>query len=458
MAKTAAVILAAGKGTRMCSEKPKVLHRLGGKYLVQHVIDETKNAGVDQIILVIGHGGEEVKNSLGDGLIYVWQKEQLGTGHAVMQALDFLEQDVEQVLVLSGDVPLLRGETIEALLSSFKQESAGAAILTANYENPKGYGRIVRNSEGKLLKIVEDADASEEELNITEINSGTYCFAKEELITALRTLTPNNAQGEYYLTDVIQQMDEKGLKVIGCLAPEPVETMGINNRVQLAEMEKYYRKKLNNDFMLSGVTMIDPATVYIDAGITIGKDTLIYPFTIIQGETKIGEECIIGPNVTISDSEIGDRVEIRQSVMEEVKVSDACKIGPFSYLRPGTVLKEGVKIGDFVEIKNSLIETGSKVPHLTYIGDSVLGKAVNVGAGTITCNYDGKNKFQTIIEDEAFIGSNSNLVAPIKVGKGAYVAAGSTLSKDVPPKNLAIAREKQRNIANWEEKKQKKED
>lgn len=458
MANTAAIILAAGKGTRMNSDQPKVLHRLGGKYLVQHVIDETKKAGIEQIILVIGHGGEEVKSALGEEFIYAWQRQQLGTGHAVMQAVGFLEQDVEQVLVLSGDVPLLKGETIKALLEKFNIEKAGAAILTAKYENPKGYGRIIRNPEGKIIKIVEDADASLEELEIKEINSGTYCFAKDELVATLTTLTPNNAQGEYYLTDVIQETREKGLNVTGFLTADPMETMGINNRVQLAEMESFHRKRINRQLMLSGVTMIDPDAVYIDVGVTIGQDTIIYPFTIIQGETKIGRGCTVGPNVTIFNSEIGNKTEVRQTVMEQVKIGDECKIGPFSYLRPGTVLEKGVKVGDFVEIKNSLIGEGSKVPHLTYIGDALLGKSVNVGAGTITCNYDGKNKYQTIIEDGAFIGSNSNLIAPVKIGEEAYVAAGSTLNKDVPPGSLAIARERQRIIANWKEKRKEKED
>ncbi len=458
MTKTAAIILAAGKGTRMISAKPKVLHQLGGKYLIQHVIDEAKKAGIEQLILVIGHGGEEVKTVLGDGFTYAWQREQLGTGHAVMQGIAYLDQDVEQVVVLSGDVPFLRGETIVGLLNSFREEQAKAIVLTAKYSNPKGYGRIVRDSVGRIQKIVEDSDASLKELAINEINSGTYCFEKAELLAALKNLKPNNAQGEYYLTDVIQKLREKDLPISGFLAADAMETKGINDRVQLAEMEAHYRREINRRLMLAGVTMVDPETVYIDAGVIIGQDTLIHPFTNIQGSTSIGEGCILGPNVTIIDSEIGNRVTARQAVAEQAKIADECKLGPFTYLRPGTVLEKGVKIGDFVEIKNTVVGEGSKVPHLTYLGDAILGKSVNVGAGTITCNYDGKNKYQTVIEDEAFIGSNSNLVAPLKIGMKAYVAAGSTLTKNVPPGSLAVAREKQRIIADWEEKKIKKED
>ncbi|MFA5536540.1 MAG: bifunctional UDP-N-acetylglucosamine diphosphorylase/glucosamine-1-phosphate N-acetyltransferase GlmU [Bacillota bacterium] len=458
MTKTAAIILAAGKGTRMISAQPKVLHRLGGKYLIQHVIDEAKKAGVDQLILVIGHGGEEVRSALGAEFTYAWQKEQLGTGHAVMQGAAYLDQDTERVVVLSGDVPLLRGETILDLLKSFQKEQAKAAILTAKYEFPKGYGRVVRDSAGKIQKIVEDADANSEESAIKEINSGTYCFAKAELIETLKKLEPDNAQGEYYLTDVIQEFRKKDLPISGLMTANTVETMGVNDRTQLAAMEAYYRQEINRQLMLAGVTMIDPKTVYIDAEVVVGQDTIIYPFTTILGNTSIGEGCIMGPNTTIIDSNIGHRVTIRQAVVEEAKIADECRLGPFTYLRPGTELQKRVKVGDFVEIKNTLVGEGSKVPHLTYLGDSILGKSVNVGAGTITCNYDGKNKYQTVIEDEAFIGSNSNLVAPLKIGKKAYVAAGSTLTKNVPAGSLAVAREKQRIIADWEEKKAKKED
>lgn len=452
MAKTAAVILAAGKGTRMNSNRPKVLHLLAGKPLVRHVVDAALNAGVSQVVLVIGHGGEEVKATLGDGFTYAWQKEQLGTGHAVMQAMEHLQPDVEQVVVLSGDVPLLRETTIQQLIDRFVQTKAKGAVLTAHVVDPTGYGRIVRNEHGLVEKIVEHGDASLDELAIQEINSGTYCFDKELLAECLAAIKPDNVQGEYYLTDVVQVMRGRNLPVIAYQVEDSLEIMGINNRVQLAQAENLLRKRINTKLMLSGVTMIDPHTVYIDATVEIGQDTVIHPFTILRGQTRIGQGCSIGPNVNMLHTIVGDEVEIRQSVTEEAQIGDQAKIGPFAYLRPGTILGRGVKVGDFVEIKKSIVEDGSKVPHLTYIGDAMIGKSVNVGAGTITCNYDGQHKHQTIIEEGAFIGSNSNLVAPIKIGANAYVAAGSTLTGDVPEGSLAVARERQRIIPDWVKK------
>lgn len=458
MAKTAAVILAAGKGTRMNSNRPKVLHHLAGKPLVRHVVDAALNAGVSQVIMVIGHGGEEVKATLGEGFTYAWQREQLGTGHAVMQAMDHLEPDVEQVVVLSGDVPLLRDTTIQQLIDQFVKAKAKGAVLTAHVEDPAGYGRIVRDEHNLVEKIVEHGDASLEELAIQEINSGTYCFDRQTLAECLTAIKPDNVQGEYYLTDVVQVMRGRSLPVIAHPVEDFLEIMGINNRVQLAQAEKIIRKRINTQLMLSGVTMIDPDTAYIDATVEIGRDTVIYPFTILRGQTRIGQGCSIGPNVDMLHTIVGDEVEIRQSVTEEAQIGDQAKIGPFAYLRPGTVLGRGVKIGDFVEIKKSIIEDGSKVPHLTYIGDAIVGKSVNIGAGTITCNYDGQKKHQTIIEEGAFIGSNSNLVAPIKIGAHAYVAAGSTLTGDVPGGSLAVARERQKIIPDWVKKNKAEQD
>lgn len=452
MKRAAAVILAAGKGKRMHSSRPKVLHELAGKPLVQYVAEAALAAGLAPVVVVIGHGGEEVQGALGEGFLYAWQKEQLGTGHAVMQAMEVLPPEVEQVVVLAGDVPLLTATTVQGLVEEFTKAQAKGAVLTACLADPSGYGRVVRQGDRFVARIVEHGDASPEELAIQEVNSGIYCFERAALAECLQALRPDNVQGEYYLTDVVQLMGRRDWPVVAYRVEDPQEIMGINNRVQLAEAESIMRRRLNTKLMLAGVTMIDPSTTYIDAGVEIGQDTVIHPFTILRGKTRIGRGCTVGPQVNLRDTTLGDEVEIRYTVAEEAKIGDQAKIGPFAYLRPGTVLGRGVKVGDFVEIKKSFIDEGSKVPHLTYIGDAVIGKSVNVGAGTITCNYDGQQKHQTVIEDGVFIGSNSNLVAPIKIGANAYVAAGSTLTSDVPAESLAVARERQRIIPDWSKK------
>lgn len=452
MKRAAAVILAAGKGKRMHSSRPKVLHELAGKPLVQYVAEAALAAGLAPVVVVIGHGGEEVQGALGEGFLYAWQKEQLGTGHAVMQAMEVLPPEVEQVVVLAGDVPLLTATTVQGLVEEFTKAQAKGAVLTAWLADPSGYGRVVRQGDRLVARIVEHGDASPEELAIQEVNSGIYCFERAALAECLQALRPDNVQGEYYLTDVVQLMGRRDWPVVAYRVEDPQEIMGINNRVQLAEAESIMRRRLNTKLMLAGVTMIDPSTTYIDAGVEIGQDTVIHPFTILRGKTRIGRGCTVGPQVNLRDTTLGDEVEIRYTVAEEAKIGDQAKIGPFAYLRPGTVLGRGVKVGDFVEIKKSFIDEGSKVPHLTYIGDAVIGKSVNVGAGTITCNYDGQQKHQTVIEDGVFIGSNSNLVAPIKIGANAYVAAGSTLTSDVPAESLAVARERQRIIPDWSKK------
>ncbi|HHX51575.1 MAG TPA: bifunctional UDP-N-acetylglucosamine diphosphorylase/glucosamine-1-phosphate N-acetyltransferase GlmU, partial [Clostridia bacterium] len=372
-------------------------------------------------------------------------------------AVPFLADDVERVLVLCGDTPLLTGKTIKRLLHYFQETGAKGAVLTAYYHNPDGYGRVVRDEKGLVLKIIEQGDALPEELEIKEINSGVYCFSRKELEEALETLQPDNVQGEYYLTDVVFAFRQKGLPVFPCLVTEEEETYGINSRVELARAEGIFRRRINEGLMENGVTIIDPATAYIEAQVEIAPDTIIYPLTVLQGETRIGCGCQVGPNVVMVDSTLGDRVQVRQAVLEGAVVGKDSNIGPFSYLRPGTVLGEEVKVGDFVEVKQSLIGDGSKVPHLTYIGDSTIGKKVNIGAGTITCNYDGKQKWQTVIEDDVFIGSNSNLVAPLTIGEGAYVAAGSTLTENVPEKSLGIARGRQVVIKDWVLRKEEKE-
>lgn len=450
MPQSVAVVLAAGLGTRMKSNLPKVLHCVAGKPMIQHVINALRFAEVDNIILVLGYQAERVESVLGAGFQIAYQKEQLGTGHAVLQALPLLEQySGGDCLVVCGDTPLLSGQTIKRLREKHKESGAKATILTALLADPTGYGRIIKSARG-VEKIVEEKDATEGEKAVREINTGAYCFCIESLKEKLNFLTPANAQGEYYLTDVVKHLVEDGEKVETLLLADPIEAMGINNRRQLAEAEAQMRRRILEKLMDQGVTVLNPDYTYVEEEVVVGRDTILYPGVILQGKTRIGENCEIGPHSRIVDSIIEDDVLVNHSCLIQAKVAKNCTIGPYSYLRPGTVLAEGVKIGDFVEVKNSYIGPGSKVPHLSYVGDSTVGKGVNIGAGTITCNYDGVNKHPTFIGDGAFIGSNTNLVAPISVGEGAYIGAGSTVNKDIPAGALAVARGKQRNIENWQ--------
>ncbi|AVX19268.1 UDP-N-acetylglucosamine pyrophosphorylase [Carboxydocella sporoproducens DSM 16521] len=445
----AAVILAAGKGTRMKSRLPKVLHPVGGQPMVSHVMAACRTAGAQPVVLVIGHGAEQVQATLGPEQVYVEQKEQLGTGHAVMQAETVLRDFEGDILVVCGDTPLLRGETLAALAQYHRQQEAVATVLTMTMANPTGYGRIIRDEQGQVAAIVEEKDATPEQKAIREVNSGTYCFQAQALFAALQQITPNNAQGEYYLTDVLAIFRQQGQKVAAWQLSDDTEVMGINDRVALAEANRLFRERINRQQMLAGVTILDPATTYIEAEVKIGADTVIYPNTHLTGKTTIGAGCQIGPDTKIMDSQIGDGVEIQFSVVLQAEIGNDCTIGPFAYLRPGTHLAAGVKVGDFVEIKNAVIGQGSKVPHLSYIGDAEIGSGVNIGAGTITCNYDGYKKSKTIIGDGAFIGSNSNLVAPVTIGAGSLVAAGSTIVKDVPADALGVARAPQKNREGW---------
>lgn len=440
-----AIILAAGKGTRMKSKHSKVMHQVAGLPMISHVLDAVNGAGINDCFVVIGYGGEEIRQYLGDRVKYVVQTEQLGTGHAVMQAEPFCRDDREPVLVLAGDTPLLTSEIIEQLVDAHRLEAASATVLTTKIDNPTGYGRIVREGEGKI-RIVEEKDASPGQRAIKEVNTGSYCFNSLDLFWALKNLTPQNAQGEYYLTDVLEILQNEGKSVAVSYTPDFEAVQGINDRLQLAEAEKVFQKRVCHRLMESGVTIIDPATTFIGKNVKIGRDTVVYPFTLIEGKTEIGEDGVIGPRSRIVDSVVGNRVVIDSSVVLDSCLADDVTVGPFSYLRPETRLQAGVKIGDFVEIKKSVIGEGSKVPHLSYLGDSTVGKNVNIGAGTITCNYDGINKHPTIIGDQVFIGSNTNLVAPITVGSGAKTGAGSTLTKDIPEGVLAVEREKQRHI------------
>lgn len=455
MSPTVAVVLAAGLGTRMKSRKPKVLHEIAGVPLIEYVLAAVKQAGIEEIFLVLGHQGEKVKQVLGPNYHYCYQREQLGTGHALQQAWPLLREYTEGTcLVLCGDTPLLKGQTLQKLIAKHKETKAKATVLTAVLDEPKGYGRILKDARG-IRKIVEENEATPTEKKVQEINTGTYCFALKSIWAGLKELSPANLQGEYYLTDIIRFLVEKGERVETLLLENSREALGINNRLQLAEVTAYLREEIIEQQMLQGVTIIDPAHTYIGKLVQIGQDTILYPGVILEGTTTIGENCRIGPYTRIMDSFVGADCVVQDSVLWEVKVSRGCLIGPYSYLRPGTKLGEQVKIGDFVEVKNSRVGRGSKIPHLSYVGDSLLGEEVNVGAGTITCNYDGQKKNRTLLEDRVFVGSNTNFVAPVKVGQGAYIGAGSTITKDVPAEALAVARGEQKNLVGWCKKKKR---
>ena len=452
MAGLVTVVLAAGKGTRMKSALPKVLHRVGGKSMLQHVLDASAAAGSERSVVIVGFGGETVKTAIGSQAEFVEQKEQLGTGHAVMQAGPLLKNETGTVMVLCGDTPLLTGDLLKRLYDEHKAIGAKATVLTAVMPDASGYGRIIRTASGTVAKIVEHKDASPEELKVNEVNSGIYCFEAQSLFSALAKVSCDNAQGEYYLPDVLEILREDGEKIWAVAADDYEQTLGINSRVQLAGAEKILRRRKNIELMEQGVTLMDPDTTYIDAQVTVGRDTVIYPFTWLEGATTIGENCEIGPNSRFTDTKIGDQVTAHFSYAHECEIASGVVMGPYVHLRPNTMLAAGVKIGNFVEVKNSTVGEGSKLPHLSYIGDTDIGSGVNMGCGTITVNYDGKHKYRTVIADDAFVGCNSNLVAPVEVGKGAYVAAGSTITKDVPPAALAVARERQRNIEDWADK------
>ncbi|WFA92259.1 bifunctional UDP-N-acetylglucosamine diphosphorylase/glucosamine-1-phosphate N-acetyltransferase GlmU [Bacillus subtilis] len=445
MDKRFAVVLAAGQGTRMKSKLYKVLHPVCGKPMVEHVVDEALKLSLSKLVTIVGHGAEEVKKQLGDKSEYALQAEQLGTAHAVKQAQPFLADEKGVTIVICGDTPLLTAETMEQMLKEHTQREAKATILTAVAEDPTGYGRIIRSENGAVQKIVEHKDASEEERLVTEINTGTYCFDNEALFRAIDLVSNDNAQGEYYLPDVIEILKNEGETVAAYQTGNFQETLGVNDRVALSQAEQFMKERINKRHMQNGVTLIDPMNTYISPDAVIGSDTVIYPGTVIKGEVQIGEDTIIGPYTEIMNSAIGSRTVIKQSVVNHSKVGNDVNIGPFAHIRPDSVIGNEVKIGNFVEIKKTQFGDRSKASHLSYVGDAEVGTDVNLGCGSITVNYDGKNKYLTKIEDGAFIGCNSNLVAPVTVGEGAYVAAGSTVTEDVPGKALAIARARQVN-------------
>ncbi|MGE5329644.1 MAG: bifunctional UDP-N-acetylglucosamine diphosphorylase/glucosamine-1-phosphate N-acetyltransferase GlmU [Deltaproteobacteria bacterium] len=451
-----AVILAAGEGKRMKTKHSKVTHRILGKALIEWVIDAATLAGIKNKVIVVGHKAEEVKQCMGDKAEYAVQEQQLGTGHAVMQVIPLLKNKGGNIIVMCGDMPLISPDTIKNAVKKHIEGNNAGTILTADFENPAGYGRIAKDSKGKVIKIVEDKDASEEEKKIKEINSGLYCFNTELLVEALGKISNNNKQNEYYLTDVIEILIKQGKKVDTYKIANNYEIMGINDRIQLNQAANEMRKVILEDYMRAGVTIIDPASTYIEPSAKIGMDTIIYPGTIIESNSVIGEECIIGPGSRIINSTVKDRAEVMNSVVIDSEVGENSHIGPFAYLRPGSRIGANVKIGDFVEIKNSVIDDNSKVSHLSYIGDCDVGKNVNFGCGTVVVNYDGVKKHRSTVQDNAFIGCNTNLVSPVRIGKNAYTAAGSTITDEVPEDSLAIARARQENKEGWVKRRREK--
>lgn len=439
------IIMAAGMGTRMKSEKPKVLHRVCGKPLCAWVIDASKKAGAGEIVSVIGHKAELVRDELGNACEFVLQAEQKGTGHAVMQAEEYIRRAEDCVVVLNGDIPLITAETIKAAVEYHKTNGNNATVLTAVLPDATGYGRIVRDSAGSVLKIVEQKDTNEEEKLIKEVNSGMYVFDADSLEYALGKIQPNNAQSEYYLTDTLEILLAAGKKVGAYVIADSDEIRGINDRVQLNEAETIMRRRINEYHMRNGVTMRIPESVYIEDGVEIGADTEIGPNVTLKSGTRIGKNCVIGSGSLLDKAVIHDHVDVLSSVILESEVGSDTHVGPFAYIRPNCRVGSDVKVGDFVELKNSTIDDSTKISHLTYIGDTDVGKGVNFGCGTVTVNYDGKHKYRSTIGDHAFIGCNTNLVSPVNVGEGAYIAAGSTITEDIPTDTLSIARARQVN-------------
>ena len=448
-----AVILAAGAGTRMKSELPKVLHEVCGRPMVSHVISQAKKAGAETIIAVIGHGAEQVKEGLKEEeILFALQEKQLGTGHAVMQAADRIP-DEGDVFVLYGDTPLITSETLAEFAAYHSGSNNAVTVLTAIFDNPFGYGRIIRGEDGNLQKIVEQKDADETEKAVKEVNAGMYCFNGAFLRENLPKLSNQNAQNEYYITDLIGMAVESGAGAGAFAVNNPDEIMGVNNRIQLSEASRVMRRRIAERHMTAGVTIVDPESVYIEEDVVIGNDTEIWPGAELKGRTIIGNGCVIGRDTIIEDSTIGDRTDILKSVIKESEVGADTQIGPFAYLRPKSRVGNGCKVGDFVEIKNAVFGDGSKASHLAYVGDADVGRDVNVGCGVVFANYDGVHKFRTEVGDRAFIGSNSNLVAPVQVEDDAYIAAGTTVTVAVPEGALCVGRAREVIEEGWVEKK-----
>lgn len=444
----AALILAAGEGTRMKSDLPKVAHRILGVPMVALVVAAAREAGCDPIVVVTGHRAEVVEALLA-GEACVRQESQLGTGHAVMSAESAFAGFSGSLVVLSGDTPLLRAATITGLVEAREGAGAAASVLTARLAEPHGYGRILRDDSEEIVGIVEQKDLGGHQESIDEVNTGTYCFDAEPLFAHLHRLTDHNAQGEYYLTDIIGVLRSEGHAVVGIETVTPEETWGVNTRVQLAEASRELQRSINEAHMLAGVTMIDPQLVWVAPTVTLGRDVVLEPMTFLYGDTAVADRAVIGPSSRLEDSTVGEGAVVDSSVLRRVSVGAGATVGPMGFLRPGTVLEPNTKTGAFVEVKNSTVGEGSKVPHLSYIGDASIGRDVNIGAGTITCNFDGVNKHHTVVGDGAFVGSDTMLVAPVTIGEGAVTGAGSAITKDVPAGALGIERTEQRVVEGW---------
>ncbi len=448
-----AIILAAGAGTRMKSKKPKVLHEVCGISMIEHVLRASESAGVSESFVVVGHQAEAVRQELsGRNLKFALQLERLGTGHAAMQAAGKMP-DEGTVLVLCGDTPLVRGETLAGLIRHHNEEKNSVTVLTASLDDPFGYGRIIKDDDGNLLGIVEEKDADEDERSIKEINSGMYCFDAASLKESLKGLKNGNSQGEYYLTDTVGILRGLGKRAGAYEIDDPLEILGVNNRVQLSTAEQIMKSRINTRHMLAGVTIMNPADTTIGIDVKIEPDTVVFPGSQLKGATSIGPDCEIGPYAILENAEVGAGTKIRQSTLVDSSVGKDAKIGPYAYLRPGSIIENNVKLGDFVEVKNSTVGEGSKASHLAYIGDADIGKRVNISCGVVFVNYDGKNKHRTKVGDDVFIGCNVNLVAPVIVNNKAYVAAGTTVTEAVPEGALCIGRSRQENKEKWVERK-----
>ncbi|MEK6692105.1 MAG: bifunctional UDP-N-acetylglucosamine diphosphorylase/glucosamine-1-phosphate N-acetyltransferase GlmU [Nitrospirota bacterium] len=452
MKSLAVIILAAGIGKRLRSKKAKVLHTLAGEPMIRYVVRKAISLAPLKIVVIIGNQAEEVKACISESpkISFVKQKDLLGTANAVQQAEKSLSGFNGTVLILSGDVPLVKEGSLRFLLRDHSERGNDLTFITTVITDPSGYGRVLRDAYSRIIRVIEERDATEEERKIREINTGIYAAEKEFLFRSLKGVKRENVQSEYYITDVIE-IAVRGKKRVGAVSAEnPVEVMGINTRKELADAERYLRGKKLNDLMLNGVTIIDPSNTYIGPSVSIGRDSIIYPNTFLEGVTSIGEDCVIYPNVRIIDSRLGDGVVVKDScLIAKGEIGNRATIGPFAQLRPESVIKKGAKIGNFVEVKKSSVGEGSKAMHLSYIGDATIGKGVNIGAGTITCNYDGFSKYPTVIEDEVFVGSDTQFIAPVRIGKGAVIAAGSTITMDVPKDALAMSRVDQVNRKGW---------